>query len=208
MRRFKKRNFKRRVTFRKKSFKRFAKRVNKAVCYKAEKKYVDFGFENAIGNSGILVNLTEIITNGSQIQNRIGNKIKLRYLKIKFSLDSANEDLFFGRFAILRGRTAGLTGADVPTGDGAYIQFFDIEKFEIVWERTFNLGDTDINGRNKTFFNKTLRIFKEIMFNTGVVAPAVLSPVTNPYFLYYWTNDVVLTTNNVRGVVRMYFNDI
>lgn len=204
---FRRRKFfrkKRTYSNRKRTFRRFVKKVKKATTAIAEKKYRDFTINQAVGVSGLLLNLTNTIPSGVNWNERIGNKIRVRYVTWRLSLFSNNEDLIFIRVALVRGRTAALAIGDLPIGAGSEGTFIDIEKWEVLSDAVFTLGDSDTDGRNKKFYRFTKKIFKDVTFDSNVTGTGI----SNPLYLYLWTSDVVLTSSNVLGNIRTTFVDI
>lgn len=122
----------------------------------------------------------------------------------RFDLFSSNEDGIYFRIALLRGRSSGLTITAVPSLAGALTQFIDTERFEIISDVTYSLGDLDTNGMNKRFHRRTHRVMKTVIFDNGNTDQVI----TNPYFYWIWTNDVISTGENFRGVIRIYYTDI
>jgi len=175
--------FKRRRVFRRKAFKRFARRVYKAVTYKAEKKILDTtATDVAINTTGYLICLNQVVQQASKI-GRIGNKIKERYLKLKLSIVQNSAQLFSDRYriAILRGRTAGLALGDCPTS--TITQPFDIDKWHILRDNMYTLGNSSNDGQNIKQHSWTVRLGgKEVIYNDGVS----VSPITNPLYLFVW----------------------
>lgn len=189
---------------RRRTFKRFVKKVRKATTAFAEKKYRDFGINAAVSTTGVLLGLTNAIPTGNSNGERIGNKIRSRYCTWRLSLFSTNEDLTFIRVALLRGRTAGLTIGDLPSGTSAESTMIDIEKWEVISDKVFSLGDSDTDGRNKVFYRRTIKMFKDITYDSNVTGTGI----TNPYFMWIWTSDVLTTSNNVVGTIRNTYVDI
>lgn len=143
-----KRYFRRRRTFRKKAFKRFARRVYKAVTYKAEKKILGITVtDQPINTSGYLLLLNQV-TQGVLKNTRIGNRIKERYLKIKISIVQNVAQLFSDRYriAIVRGRTSGLALGDAPIS--TLTQPWDVDKWHVIRDNMFTLGNSSNNGDN------------------------------------------------------------
>jgi hypothetical protein len=178
-----KRYFRKRRVFRKKAFKRFARRVYKAVTYKAEKKILGITVTaQAINNSGYLLLLNQV-TQGVQKNQRIGNKIKERFLKIKMSIAQNTANLFSDRYrlAIVRGRTSGLAIGDAPIS--TLTQPWDIDKWHVLRDSMFTLGNSSNDGNNIRNHDWTVRLGgREIMYNDSVS----VSPVTNPLYLFIW----------------------
>lgn len=198
--------FKRKGFFRKtrQTFKRFVRRVKKATTAIAEKKYRDFGINATVGINGLLIPITNAIPSGVNVGERIGNKIRVRYFTWRLSLFSNNEDVLYIRIALLRGRTAGLAIGDLPFGSGALTTYIDIEKWEVLNDSVFNLGDSDTDGKNKRFYKGVKKIFKDVTFDNASTGTGTV----NPYYLYIWTNDVLLTGPNVIGNFRTTYVDI
>lgn len=169
----------------------------------AEKKYYDMPLEGSIGTSGFLTSVLVPIVQGTTSSTRIGNKIKVRYIIWSIDLDSENETELYWRIALLRSRTAGLVLADVPSGETGHIQFIDIEKWEIISDKTFSLGSTDGTGENKVLYKRSHRIFRTIVYDQGSA-----QPITNNFYIWGWTNDVVTTGTNIRGNARVYYTDV
>lgn len=203
-RRFK-RSYRRRTRgYRRRSYRRYARRVFKAVNSLAEKKYNDYIVENAVGTSGTLSRILYGIEQGTGQNQRIGNQIMNRYVKMRLQINSQDEDGIYFRVALLRARTSGAQLSTLPSGANAHTAMIDIDVFEILYDRVFSLGDADTNGKNKQFINKTVRIMKRNIWN----APAANTIVTNELLLYTWSNDVITTGFNCQGTVRIYFTDL
>lgn len=196
-----------RKTFRRRGYKKWASKVYKAVASKAEKKWADFIITASVSTGGVITEVTQGIINGTGQENRIGHVIHLRYLRNRFILTSNGEDLLFVRIALLRGRAAALGLSDVPTGANAIREQFDIDKWDVLWDHTYNLGDADTDGRNKAMMIKTTKIMRKVVWDRNQTT-GTFPAVVNPIYFYSWSSDVVTTGTNVDGVVRMYFTDI
>lgn len=194
--------YKRKRTYRRKMT--FQKRVRKTVYRMADKKYQDVAISQEVGVSGYYFNLTSAIDSGSGNNQRIGNKINLRYVCLRLNLNSQNEDGIFMRVAVVRQRSAGLNLAALPTGSNADSAFIDIERFEILGDTVYSLGDADANGMNKKFYKRTFRIMKQLIYDDNIGT----NQITNQIGLFLWSNDIVTTGLNVVGNVRMYYTDV
>lgn len=203
------RNFRRRRNYRSKRFgrrnnSRFRKSVRKTVYQMQEKKFMDYPIDSGVSITGFAVDLLQQIAQGPSRQQRIGNRVSIRWILPRLTFFSNGEDLMFARMAIVRARTAGLNATAFPSGANAQNSFMDIERFEVLFDKTWSLGDSDTDGRNKLMCKTPIKIMKSAMFDTG----AINSLLTLNLWVWFWTSDIVTTGSNVQGQLRIYFNDV
>lgn len=190
----------------KRKFKSFAKRVNKAVRYQSEKKQVIFN----TGNPGLTVqtgadSIAQLLTGvptGTETNQRIGNKIRGRYIKIQGFITSNGLPSTAIRMSIVRTRTAGIAIGDFPTND--QWSFFDKEKFEVIYDRRMLLNATDESGNVMRPFKLTVRCFRDMLFDNNTNT----SQTTNLYYFFVTSNDALLPSPIIYYSSIFSFTDI
>jgi len=177
----------------KRRFKTFARRVYKAVIYKAEKKQ----FFISSPNEGLSVQsdsdsqfiLMNPINQGVGSDGRVGNKVRCRWMKIRMLLTNNTVRTQGMRLCIVRGRTSDLTVGDAPTTN--LWQIWDKEKFDVIWDKTitFNANYENLTGEQAMLrsINKSIRINREVLYDSADGA----SIKTNPIYLFATANDTV-----------------
>lgn len=170
-------------------FKSFAKRVNKAVRYQAEKKQFFYntgaaGVSIQTGGDSIFQLLTGV-TGGSGSDQRIGNKIRGRYVKIQGFMYSGSIASFI-RLSVVRGRTNGLTVGDAPTND--QWTYWDKDKFDVIYDKLLTLSEDPSSGRDIRPFKITIRCMKEMLYDTSEPE----TQTTNPYYFFVTGNDALI----------------
>ncbi|QDJ95242.1 capsid protein [Capybara virus 18_cap1_371] len=203
------RRYKRRRVVRKRAFKSFAKKVYRAVRYKSEKKQVLRATANAgisIQSSGVLDHVNRV-DQGAGKDQRIGNKIRGRFLKFKMILSNNTVAGTVVRVSIVRGRTSNLAIGDAPTNN--LVQLWDIDKWQVLYDRNVGLNDMvsynpDTVGVRNYIWEKSFRVPWEQLFDGS----SGISQTTNPVFLFLAANDSVLPSPVAYYSYAFSFTDI
>lgn len=185
-------------------FRSFTRRLKRGLNSVAEKKYMyrDVG-NTSVQNAGLLINVNDI-AQGSTKYTRVGNKVQSRFLKVRMSVFANTVNQTVCRFAVIRGRTYGLTVGDCPTNDAW--QMFDTDKWEVIYDKLFSFFyDNSVTYTPwAKHFTLTFNLKKYSLVFNDTNTP----PVTNPIYVYVWANDSVLPSPFIQGSYVYTFTDV
>lgn len=176
--RYRSRRFKPRNRYRKRyQSKRFQRKVMRAVNNGAEKKCFGMGASN-VPTSSSYFSLLSDVAEGTSDEQRVGNKIFIRYFKFRFLFATNGQSRCNFRLMVVRDRGAPTGSPAVPA---TIVDFIDYKRYQIIWDQTWELAklveDASASSRNHVI-EKTLRIMKSQTWNSFTVAP------NRPYFLF------------------------
>lgn len=167
-----------------------------------EKKYTDQPLgSTAITNTGTLYEWTNI-AGGAGYNVRVGNKIRIRYLRLACAINSNGVNGIYMRVSVVRARTKGLVIGDCPTFDQN--QFWDVDKWHVMYDKVYSLGNSDVDGRDRYNIHRTFKVFKDCQYDSAVST----SVVTNPMYLFFWSNDTIAPSPYITGYIRTTFSDL
>jgi len=197
-RRFNRRYFKRN-SFRKRSS--FKRKVMKVLGVEKKTFFVTVA-DTTVTTTPLIVSL-DFIAQGVGKFQRIGNKISVRYIKLRFTVSSASAANNVFRWAVLqwRGAPQNPVAADLPAGQ--FDQFIPVEKWHIYRDMRTVLADTQVNtDTNTKFFTLTVPIFKEhTYFDNGTQA-------NKPFYFCIWSNDVITPSPHFSMNAVLTYTDI
>lgn len=161
---------------------------------------LDQGATISITTSGYLIGFNGIpqgVTNGS----RIGNRVRLRYARLRMVLYSNDANDIVWRVAIVRSRGPLLALADMPLSSA--VSVFDFDKMELLWERTIHTAFMDTTDRGIVPINKTLWLNRTVIYDD-----TNNTPIKGQYYLFIWASDIVVPSPYVQFTVVTSFIDV
>lgn len=197
------RSYRRRRPIRRRIAKRrFTRRVMRAFVAGAEKKYIDYqGTTGGITTTGLLIPISGI-AQGAGKSERVGNRVRFRYLKLSLTWIGNNVgNPLFVRTSVVRSRGPTLTVGDMPTG--SINQPMDIEKVHVYrdYHRTLG-GDATNNDNNNLQMSMVIRVFKDMLYDGTVNQPQ------RPFYLFLWSNDTITPSPFADYNMRLTYCDI
>lgn len=187
-RRFKRFRRQRRYRYRGRTTRRFRRKVLSTVSRASEKKYVTTVLSNiSIQRSpdSVLWNVIPI-AGGSGKAGRIGNKVYCRYVKVQgtISFEGATSATTC-RMMVVIARTGGLTLAEFPNGPESPI---DVDRYHVIYDSLFTRATDGTLGPSVYPVNKTFRIMRSVIYDTGTATLAT----RNQVFIYLTSDDTTL----------------
>lgn len=181
----------------------FNRRVRRVVRKMSETKYVDFEygvFSVQAPPDPALVDCLANIANGTGRNQKVGLKIFVRYLRFNILLDTNGQPDIYMRMSLVQAKTNGLTASSfLSTANG----FWDLERFNVISDQWFNMGDSAENGMDKRIFTKTFRVMKTFTYDSTTAATPFL-----PLYLVFYSNDSVVPSPTLVITSRITFNDL
>lgn len=150
-------------------------------------------FNNSVQTSGLSISIPSI-TQGTGRTQRVGNKIFIRYMKIKGYINENKSNTGLIRMALVWPRRIDVAIGDFPTS--SYTQPFDLDKFTIIWDKyvplasAYNLG-TGAGVENQGTLSVrpvtvTVPIMKSYVYDDNANYPQQPLP-----FLFLWSADSI-----------------
>lgn len=203
MKRFRKRYFKRRRNYRRKFKSSFVKKTKYAINKLAEKK------THFVVVNGGDINAQWLVTRpiagmgqGTQKNQRVGNKVFIRYINARFRIDQNSSDTPYVRVLFVRPRTNALANGDLP---GLAHVHADLQLFDILYDRMhyFGIPNTPQTGLEEKIVSKTFKIMKSVIFNDTVT-----NPVVNDHWLCFWSPDLIAPSPLLYAEICTTFTDV
>lgn len=189
-----------------KIFKRrqFRKRVWKAINSRAEKKtHLTAAGDQSVQNTWQVSRPLSTIAQGVARGARIGNKIFCRYLNVRFWIRQNDSNTVPFRWVVVIPRASAVyTNADLPQFADSHI---DVDKFHIVWDSAFYLGDTNTNPGVTTerVIKRSFKIMRTVLYDDTVT-----TPTKNDVWVGWWSSDALLTAPLINFSIMTTYTDI
>lgn len=194
-------SFRRKSKFRRRGGRTFVKKVKRVIQSQAEKKYIDVAADNTSFQSGVdqlIINPLPLGT-GAQTSQRLGNKIFLRWIRVKLFLQSNGINDIAYRVAVVQARSNGFLNSDFPSLPW---NLFDQERF-IVYKDVDGVLNATPNGTPNRYLNVWVRVMKKMTFDSAASTIPFL-----PYYITICCNDSTLPSPIANYAIRSYFTDV
>lgn len=180
---------------------RFRRRVIRAVNSFSDKKVKYFTrYNESVNNSGSLYHPLEDINVGSAENERIGNKIFLRYVKVQWEMfDNASATLSY-RFSVVQRRDNAIGLSQAPTTNTA--QPWDLSRWVVLYDMPFRLDSTELQNRT---FSKVFKIMKSVTYDASF---NTITNMPNDVSFFFWSADVVVPSPILNFGVTITYNDL